>query len=286
MKDVRLKIVFANHFFHIHGLLKFVNLICRTYKMNKWQLARYLIDAKKCIDSILFIAENIKELRNLNTRDIVDDRLRKFYINVKVLYDKSFTIHERKQLNKTDDVFRSTCLERDKNYAHKDEDYISPDFEYLKAIADVLTERLNHCFYLCRDSLPKEVTLDYIDYDHDLYRFIHKIDYEKEETLMKSQHPGYAETKGVPLGEQSITKKVFYDTEDIRKIDNPDEHTVIMKSGLTIREGIQEMQDSCIRINVLFNQNIWGSPKMEVIIKLKKMIEENPDLPFYTNLSF
>ena len=54
---------------------------------EKWLLARYLIDAKKCVDSILFIAENVKDLRNLSLRDIVEERQRKFYINVKIIYD-------------------------------------------------------------------------------------------------------------------------------------------------------------------------------------------------------
>ena len=77
-----------------------------------------------------------------------------------------------------------------------------------------------------------------------------------------------------------ISRKVFYDTEDIKKIDNPDDYAVIMTAGLTIREGIQERQDSVIRINVLIGQNIWVHPDMNAIKKMKKMIEEHPDLPF------
>ena len=78
----------------------------------------------------------------------------------------------------------------------------------------------------------------------------------------------------------SFTRKVFYDTEDIKKINNPDDYAVIMKSGLTVREGIQEMQDACIRINILTNQNMWAEPNMKVIEEMKKMIEECPELPF------
>ena len=35
------------------------------------------------------------------------------------------------------------------------------------------------------------MTLDFIDYDRDLYRFLNKIDPEKEEKLLKAQYPGY-----------------------------------------------------------------------------------------------
>ena len=248
--------------------------------MTKWELARYLIDAKKCVDNVLFIAENVKELRNLSLRDIVEDRQRKFYINVKVVYDKSLTKSQKQALKSSDIIYEQTCMERDKNYAHKDETYIQADHESLLEIADILKERLIHCFNLCKDALPKEVTLDFIDYDRDLYRFLMKIDPEKEELLLKAQHPGYGVEPSKDELKDSVTKKVFYDTEDIKKINNPDDYAVIMKSGLTVREGIQEMQDGFIRLNVLAGQNMWAVPNMDVIYEMKKMIEEHPELPF------
>ncbi len=248
--------------------------------MTKWELTRYLIDAKKCVDSILFIAENVKELRNLSLRDIVEDRQRKFYINVKVVYDKSLTSSQKKSLKQSDEIYRQTCMERDKNYAHKDDSYIQPDHKSLTEIADILKERLIHCFSLCKNALPDVVTLDFIDYDRDLYRFLNKIDPEKEEELLKAQYPGYGIKPSEEELKNSVSRKVFDDTEDIKKIDNPDEYAVIMKAGLTVREGIQEGQDSVIRINVLSGQNMWVCPDMKTIKKLKKMIEEHPGFPF------
>lgn len=248
--------------------------------MTKWELARYLIDAKKCVDNILFIAENVKELRNLSLRDIVEDRQRKFYINVKVVYDKSLTDSQKKSLKDSDEIYRQTCMERDKNYAHKDDSYIQPDHESLTEIADILKERLTHCFSLCKNALPDVVTLNFIDYDRDLYRFLNKIDSEKEEKLLKAQYPGYGIKPSEEELKNSVSRKVFYDTEDIKKIDNPYDYAVIMKAGLTVREGIQEMQDGFIRINVLCGKNMWAEPNMDVIYEIKKMIEEHPDLPF------
>ncbi|MCI6524631.1 MAG: hypothetical protein PUG97_02470 [bacterium] len=248
--------------------------------MNKWELARYLIDAKKCVDSVLFIAENVKALSNLSLRDIVEDRQRKFYINVKVIYDKSVSKADQKTLKSTDIIYEETCKERDKNYAHKDDNYIQPDYESILEIANIMKERLQHCFKLCKDSLPDVLTLDFIDYDRDLYRFLNKIDTEKEEELLSLQHPLYGVKPTEEELKNSFTRKVFNDTEDIKKINNPDDYAVIMKSGLTVREGIQEMQDACVRINVLTNQNMWAEPNMKVIEEMKKMIEECPELPF------
>lgn len=248
--------------------------------MTKWELARYLIDAKKCVDNILFIAENVKELRNLSLRDIVEDRQRKFYINVKVIYDKSLTNSQKKSLKESDEIYRQTCMVRDKNYAHKDDSYIQPDHESLAEIADILKERLTHCFSLCKNALPDVVTLNFIDYDRDLYRFLNKIDPEKEEELLKVQYPVYGIKPSEEELKSGISRKVFYDTEDIKKIDNPDEYAVIMNAGLTIREGIQEMQDGMVKINVLSGKNMWIQPNMNVINKIKKMNEEHSGLPF------
>ena len=46
--------------------------------MLKWEIARYLIDGKKAIDSIMFISENIENLKNLNLRNIVYEKLETF----------------------------------------------------------------------------------------------------------------------------------------------------------------------------------------------------------------
>ena len=248
--------------------------------MNKWELARYLIDAKKCVDNVLFIAANVKELKNLSLRDIVEDRQRKFYINVKIVYDKCISKANQKTLKTTDNIYEETCKERDKNYAHKDDDYVQLDHDSILEIAGIMKERLQHCFDLCKDSLPDVLTLDFIDYDRDLYRFLNKIDSEEEERLLKLQHLLYGVKPTDEDLKNSVVKKVFCDTEDIKRISNPDDYAVIIKSGLTVREGIQEMQDACIRINVLYNLNIWPKTKMEVVKERKKMIEECPDSPF------
>ena len=36
--------------------------------MQKWELAKYLIDAKKDVDSVWYIAENVPIIANINLR--------------------------------------------------------------------------------------------------------------------------------------------------------------------------------------------------------------------------
>ena len=42
--------------------------------MNKWETTRYLIDAKKCVDSIVYISENEKQLHYIDLRKKVADK--------------------------------------------------------------------------------------------------------------------------------------------------------------------------------------------------------------------
>lgn len=49
--------------------------------MKKWELARYLIDAKKCVDSVLYIGEHAEELRYYDLKTLIDEKRNTFYIN-------------------------------------------------------------------------------------------------------------------------------------------------------------------------------------------------------------
>lgn len=60
-------------------------------KLNKWELARYLIDAKKSIDSILFIEDNKQALLNIGIREEVESRRQQFYINCGEVLDARFS---------------------------------------------------------------------------------------------------------------------------------------------------------------------------------------------------
>lgn len=56
--------------------------------MNKWELTRYLIDAKKCVDSVLFIAAYGDELRYIDLRKKISELRSEFSIKCCVVIDK------------------------------------------------------------------------------------------------------------------------------------------------------------------------------------------------------
>lgn len=240
--------------------------------MKKWELARYLIDAKKCVDSISYIGAHVKELKHLNLRENVQDSLRKFYINLRTVYCDCFSNKERKDLKKSDSIFEKTMYEADKNYAHKDPNYNYKEIESFSALIDDLKNKITHCREICSSHLPDVLTLDFVEHDPILFRFLNKIDVEKEEELLKLLHPCY----GQKIEETSYAKtyKVFNDTEQIKTIEKPEEYAAIISEGLTQRESIQTRQDGCIRVNVLNGTNIWMHPNWEVLNEMKNFLEE------------
>ena len=225
--------------------------------MKSWEIAKYLLDCKKDIDSIKYISENVKLISKLNLKGILDSRLRDFYIKIRVVYDKCLTKSQKKTLCKTDIVLERTLHEADKNYAHKDDDYIPSEIEFEELIR-TLKQRIEHCKEVCKENLPKCLTLDYVSYDRDLYRFINGISPKVEIELQKKLFPNYTKTFKEVMGKNY---KTFDDIENIKMINNPGDYGVIMECGLNFYEGLQNRQDACIRINVLFDKNIWCSLK-------------------------
>ena len=46
--------------------------------MNNWELARYFMDAKKCVDTMLYLAENAEAVSMIDIREMVTETRRKF----------------------------------------------------------------------------------------------------------------------------------------------------------------------------------------------------------------
>ena len=218
--------------------------------MSEWRLARYLIDAKKCIDSLLYIDDNIVRVSNLNLYEIIEAKLRHFYINLCILLGNGVSPNVLKKLKKDDSIIQSIYYERNKNYAHKDDDYEKKEYDNRKLLICKLQKELNHSFKICKEKLPKCITLNYVSYDKNLFRFVNQISPILEKELKNILYSN----NNLINGENY---KVFNDTENIKNVVNNNEYAVIIENGLTLKEGLQNRQDFCININVLHNLNTW-----------------------------
>lgn len=76
---------------------------------------------EKSIDTMLYLSENGEKLSMIDIREEVNEVKRKFYVNACIVLDKCFP-KQKKEICK-DELIESVYYERDKNYAHKDDNY-------------------------------------------------------------------------------------------------------------------------------------------------------------------
>lgn len=244
--------------------------------MTKWELARYLIDAKKCVDSVLYISINAEELRYIDLRKKLNGIRNEFYIKCCVVIDKYIENlkQKKKDLCNTDEIINSLYYERDKNSAHKDEKYRAQQFDSLSELVDQMQNQIKHIREKCALSLPDEITLDFVPHDRELFRLLHHITASKEDEINKRKYP----LRGAPLGKNDANTKtfaVFNDTEEFRNLteDKKKDYGVIVEDGINSYEGLQNRQDAAIRINVLYGLNVWCSINQKYFKQVEKLTE-------------
>lgn len=222
--------------------------------MTKWELARYLIDSKKNIDSLLFVQLNIEKLTYLNIKERFDKIQMEFYLKLCYILDDVFK-KNKKQICASNKVIKAIYDERDKNNAHKDKNYIPKNYQSWNEIITIMKEQIEEVRKVCSEKLPNVLTLDYVPHDKELFRFIHGINKEKEDQINNEKYTIYSNIEN----KTKINKKVFNDTEEIKTItdDERKDYAVLFKNGINFYEGIQERQDSCIKANVLFGLDVW-----------------------------
>ena len=229
-----------------------------------------MIDAKKCVDGVIFIDQNRALLENINLRDRVNEKRRVFYINCCIVLDRSFP-KQKKKICSNDEIIERIYYERDKNYAHKDPDYKPIEYESIGDIAEDMKKQLCHLRGLCSAFLPEVITLDFVPYDKDLYRQAHGLTVKKEFDLERAKYP-YRDTCADCYAD---SRQIFDDTEDIRSIDLEATHryATVVKNGITTYEGLQERQDFCIKTNVLSGSNIWCGLNRETNETMRRLEE-------------
>ena len=91
---------------------------------------------------------------------------------------------------------------------------------------------------------------------------------QKEEEIKHRKYPEYGK---IQQSGDFITKKIFQEAEDIRIIKNKNDYAVIIENGINFYEALQNRQDACIKINVLYNLETWCSFNQEIFSKIQKL---------------
>ncbi len=253
--------------------------------MRKWELARHLIDAKKKIDTLCFIKDFQNRLCNFNLRERTAWTCQQFYIECCVILDKCFPKGKKKIIS--DPVIERIYYERDKNAAHKDESYRQQKFNTPDELISIMKIQIEKVKDLCSDFLPSVLTLDYVSHDKELFRYAYRITPDIERDIFKVKYPqgtfhsyqlsqeGQHYLRRFSTEDQDrrtakmfgydydkvITKSILDHVDDVRELSEEEKarQAVMIENGLNSKEGLQNRQDACIKINVLFNQNMWAT---------------------------
>ncbi len=271
--------------------------------MKNWELARYLIEAKKNIDTLLYIKDNQKLLGNLDLRAKIANTCQQFYINCCIVLDKSFPKAKKRLCE--NEIIASIYYERDKNSAHKDENYRSQKFKTPDELIAILKNQLETVRNTCAEYLPENITLDYVPHDKELFRLVYRVNAQMEVDVNTVKYPlgvfhsyqlseegqHYFREFDTSEEDKRIAKEFGYDYDEVIKrqvlqsVDDipqmSDEEkqrqAIIVENGLNSYEGLQNRQDFCIKFNILFGQNVWSIPNRQSF----EMIEELKAIGFY-----
>lgn len=267
---------------------------------DKWENASFLINAKKCVDSMLYISKNVLQLSNIDLRERIDNLRQNFYINVANLLDRTFdNTNKKKTICNSDSIIKRVYYERDKKAAHKDNDYKARSYNSLLEEVNDKKRELNHIRKICSEILPNNITLDFVPHDKELFRLLNRINATLETDANKIKYPN-STFHSYQLSDEG--KHVFkeFDTEeqdrknaemfgydydkvveryplqsidDIRIMTDQEKqrYAVIVENGINSYEGLQNRQDSCIKINALFDLDMWCEANRKVFEQIEEL---------------
>lgn len=266
--------------------------------MKKWQLAKYLIEAKTSVDSLMFIRDNQDKLYNLDLQKKITTLRQSFYLNCCFILDKCFsTKEEKKEIKENNNIISKVYCERNKNVAHKDKGYKPQNFNSPDKMIAVMKEQLGQVKEVCKDFLPDIISLNYVSHDKELFRYIFKISPDDEECIIKAKYPRVENefcyipenydllsdsdiekrlsiiAKQFGLDSIKLNKKETWSADIVKELSDEDKKKIayLIPNGLNSEEGLQNRQQACIYINIMFNQNIWVYPNDEVLDQIRNM---------------
>ena len=232
--------------------------------MTSWEVSKYLISAKKDIDSIMFIEENIKDVPLAIRRDYVERIKDHFYINCCVVVDEFLAqkniIRDKKlktEWKEEHPIIKQIYYERDKNSAHIDETYKMKNYESFSKLIIEMKSQIRSIVNACAEILPNKLTINYFPHDKVLFRLIYKVNNDEEQKINKSNYVDHKE--GYAVGNLLKPRRVVYDLKELRGLSEEEkqELAVLVDAGLNFYEAQQNLEDFYILINCIHGKNLW-----------------------------
>ena len=230
--------------------------------MKQWEVARYLIDAKKDVDSIIYISENLNKIPLILRAEYVSRVRDHFYINCCVVLDEYLDRNNIKNNNKTKwkqehEIIKDIYYERDKNSAHIDKDYRIKKYNTINELKLEMIRQIKEVMKTIKSILPKKLELNFVPHDKVLFRLINGLNYEKEEKIRQNMHTDY----GSLYSQNNYFKQVeiIYDIKEFRGLSEDEKRNkgVTVEIGLNYYETIQNLEDFFIIVNYQHKLNYW-----------------------------
>ena len=230
-----------------------------------WINTEYFIEAFRCICSLSYLEEHNEICQFINSKDFIDGKLHRFYINLCALVDIhcNYSVSSSKQ-SKYKKMLKTMCpafnwifYERDKNAAHKDSNYkINLDINMSELIIK-MKNAINTTKFVCSNVISDKVEYDYYVYDSLLFRYVNGITPDLEKTINNSIY-----IRQQCESENSVVFKVITDTRQVRSLKFND-YCIVCTNGLMGQpyDMLEHRQDMCFKLNAWKNCDTWVTLK-------------------------
>jgi len=157
----------------------------KSYLDTPEKRALLLLESKLSLDRLTYIAHNLCILSGLPLVELIDDALRCFYLKCALVLDSSCV--DKKVLCSGSDKIKKVYWYRDRNYAHMDDVFTKgiDNHTFITTVVLNATAQLDEIYATMRDELPKYFTLDYLEYDLLLSRYLQGRQYKPNRYLAK-----------------------------------------------------------------------------------------------------
>jgi len=233
---------------------------------SSWEVVNYLIEAKRDVESIMYIKDNLFKIPSAIRMDYINRLKDHFYIKCVVVIDEY--LDQKGIKNRKEDkqrtywkdarpIIKKIYDERDCNSAHIDDKFILTSYETFQDLINTMIRQLKYIKKEIEEILPIKFKLKFYPHDKILFRLLRGVDAEKEEEIYKSKYIDHKE--GYALGDLSQTRYVAYDIKELRSLskDKIRELAVVVEAGLNFYEAQQNLENFYVLVNYIHDENLW-----------------------------
>lgn len=234
-----------------------------------WINTEYFIEAFRCVCSLSYLEEHSEICKFINSKDFIDGKLHRFYINLCALVDihcdcsasNSKRASYKKMLKTKYPIFNWIFYERDKNAAHKDSDYIINLDMSMSELILKMKDAISTIKSVCANVISDKIKYEYYAYDSLLFRYVNGITPELEKAFNNSI---YAKHKYDD--KNSVIFKTISDARQVRNLKSDDDYCVVGTNGLMGQpyDMLEHRQDMFFKLNA-WRQNcdVWVTMKYD-----------------------